>query len=82
MKIIDLSQSLYDHMPVFPGDPEVSIHEIHTIELEKLLLKHNIISCENLIHTDELPSKFMFYGVPLNIKDSDGSPVRAFAIIE
>jgi kynurenine formamidase len=32
MKIIDLSQPLFDKMPVFPGDPEVSIQEIHTIE--------------------------------------------------
>jgi len=34
MKIIDLSQTLYDHMPVYPGDPEVIIKEIHTINKE------------------------------------------------
>ena len=32
MKIIDLSQPLYDKMPVFPGDPEVIIQEVHSIE--------------------------------------------------
>lgn len=174
MKIIDLSQSLFDNMPVYPGDPEVIIKEIHTvpkegwnmrsmtltthigthvnvpyhmnnagkrldsyyldrfigraelytegmktyknkgiifsaknitreiayllikyppkfiglsekfefdISLEKLLLDADIISFENLTNTDKLPPSFSFYGVPLRIKESDGSPVRAFAVI-
>ncbi len=174
MKIIDLSQTLYDKMPVFQGDPEVIIKEIHTlnkegwnlrnmtftthigthvnvpyhmvkdgkrldkysldsfigkaniykkgmkfdkntgiifascnidqkiadeliknppkfiglsekfefdIAIEKLLLENEIISYENLTNTENLPESFTFYGVPLNIKESDGSPVRAFAII-
>jgi len=174
MKIVDLSQNLFDHMPVFPGDPEVIIKEIHTldkegwnlrnmtftthigthvnvpyhmakdgkrldkytldnffgkaelykkgmkfyhnkgvifsvcnidkkiadelikfppkfvglsekfefdIEIEKLLLEKGIISFENLINTEKLPQEFTFYGVPLNIKEADGSPVRAFAIV-
>ncbi|MBI4130701.1 cyclase family protein [Candidatus Roizmanbacteria bacterium] len=34
MKIIDLSQPLYDKMPVYPGDPEVSIQEIHNLKKE------------------------------------------------
>lgn len=34
MKIVDLSQPLYDHMPVYPGDPEVLIKEIHTLDKE------------------------------------------------
>jgi arylformamidase len=175
MNIIDLSQPLFDHMPVYPGDPEVIIEEIHTITkegwnlrsmtltthigthvnvpyhmastgkkldayavdafvgpcviysktakwkeetgiifrdqnidldianslithppkfiglsstfefdvpLEKLLLEHNIISFENLVNTEKLPEKFMFYGAPLNLREADGSPVRAFAVIE
>lgn len=32
MNIVDLSQSIYDSMPVYPGDPEVIIKEIHTIQ--------------------------------------------------
>lgn len=175
MKIIDLSQPLYDKMPVYPGDPEVTIEEIHTIEkngwnlrsvtitthigthvnvpyhmvptgeklesfplerfigytevfkkgiimkrnrgvlfrscnideiivkqilterpkfialsdkfefdiaLEKRLLEAGILSFENVANTERLPLAFMFYGIPLNIKDSDGSPVRAFATID
>lgn len=175
MKIIDLSQPLFDNMPVYPGDPKISIKEIHTLKkegwnlrdmtftthigthvnvpyhmvkagkrldeydlsaffgeaelfhrgmkmssgrglifhdtnmdtkianllisdppkfiglsaefefdiaIEKLLLKHNIISYENLINTKKLPHRFIFYGLPLNIKASDGSPVRACAIVK
>lgn len=175
MKIIDLSQPLFDQMPVYPGDPEVSIQEIHTIpnqgwnlrnitltthigthvnvpyhmvndgkkldayeldsfmgpaviyregivfnkqtgiifhnqnidqkiadilinnppkfvglsaafefdiSLEKFLLELDILSFENLVNTEKLPENFMFYGMPLMIKGSDGSPVRAFAQIE
>lgn len=51
------------------------------ITLEKLLLEKGIISFENLINTEKLPHEFTFYGVPLNIKEADGSPVRAFAIV-
>ena len=31
MTIIDLSQELYHHMPVFPGDPEIKITQIHSL---------------------------------------------------
>jgi len=174
MNIIDLSQPLFDHMPVYPGDPEVIIQEVHTIEkqgwnlrnmtftthigthvnvpyhmnnkgqrldhysldrfigetelykigmkfnkdkgiifttsnitteiaeeliknppkfvglsdkfefditIEKQLLDADIISFENLTNTEKLPQSYIFYGVPLKIKESDGSPVRAFAVI-
>ncbi len=49
------------------------------IEIEKYLLENGIISFEKLTNTDKLPKYFTFYGVPLNIKQGDGSPVRAFA---
>src|SRR3989344_95818 len=32
MKIIDLTMPLYTGMPVFPGDPEVSIEKVQTHE--------------------------------------------------
>lgn len=178
MKIIDLSQPLFDHMPVFPGDPEVEIKRVLNVtsdgwnmssislpahlathlnvpihatengknldnykisdfiglsivfenleslvegrgvlfkkapidtktvnkilsirpkfvgiegyfesdkelEVEKLLLKNEILSYEGLININKLPKhrEFMFYGVPLKIKDGDGSPIRAFAVL-
>lgn len=177
MTIIDLSQPIYDGMPVFPGDPEVSVKPFLTVEkdewavsqltmvthdgthinvprhidvagktlssfslsdfisksrvyendasivkgegvlfvdanidmetaqvivekkpafvglsdafdfdleVERYLLVHNILSFEKLANCHQLPKKqsFMFYGIPLNLKEADGSPVRAFAILE
>ena len=177
MKIIDLSQPLFDGMDVYPGDPEVHIEQIHNLEkegwrlkylqfsthigthadalshmdkngitidktpldkfigktvlvktdgvfpkgiglafrdemlglsvfekiknakplfvivgdkcdfdleMERKLLQSGIITMAGLINMDKLPRNkpFMFYGVPLKIKDGDGSPIRAFAILE
>ena len=170
MKIIDLTQVLDDKMEVYPGDPEVSIKQVHfldkegwnlrylcfsshigthvnapihmvdrgktlddltldlfygeatkdiittgngviytkqnidlktaeklvkakvkfvglsaqfefDISVEKYLLSNGIISFENLINTEDLPPKFIFCGFPLKIKNGDGSPVRAVAVI-
>ncbi|NLC55054.1 MAG: cyclase family protein [Erysipelothrix sp.] len=51
--------------------------------LEKELLKREIITYTGLVNLDLLPvlESFMFYGLPLKIKEGDGSPVRAIAII-
>lgn len=177
MKIIDLSQTLENGMQVFPGDPEVKIEQVHTIEnegwrlkylqfsshvgthvdalahmdkngetldqlpidrfigktvlvstndefpknmglafcdgdinnevvekilasspkfvaigssalfsieSERTLLQAGIITITDLVSMEELPKNkpFTFYAVPLKIKDGDGSPVRAFAVVE
>jgi len=50
------------------------------IDIEKEFLVADIMLFERLANTDELPDEFMFYGIPLKIKDGDGSPVRAFAV--
>lgn len=50
-------------------------------EIEKYLLNNEIILFERLTNIDNLPKKFIFYGVPLKIKDGDGSPIRAFAVL-
>ena len=52
--------------------------------LERALLGKEIITYTNLINLELIPKgkTFMFYGLPLNIKSGDGSPVRAIAIIE
>ena len=176
MKVIDLSQPLFDGMDVYPGDPEVHIKQIHDldkegwrlrylqlsshigthadafahmdengttidniplekyigktvlvdinsdfpknlglafkegkleldlfeklkeaeplfivvgntaeldVDLERKLLQAGILTITDLVNMDELPEnkEFMFYGVPLKIKDGDGSPIRAFAIL-
>jgi len=50
--------------------------------IEKNLLKEDIILFERLANLDNLPDTFDFYGMPLKIKDGDGSPIRAFAVIK
>ncbi|MGM0369349.1 MAG: cyclase family protein [Bacillota bacterium] len=52
--------------------------------LERSLLKNEIVTFTNLVNLDLLPTgeSFMFYGLPLKIKNGDGSPVRAVAILE
>lgn len=50
-------------------------------EIEKDLLKENIVVFERLCNLDLLSQTFDFYGMPLKIKGGDGSPTRAFAII-
>ncbi|MBI4136967.1 cyclase family protein, partial [Candidatus Roizmanbacteria bacterium] len=51
------------------------------VELERKLLQNGILTITDLVNMDKLPTDkpFMFYGVPLKIKDGDGSPIRAFA---
>ena len=53
-------------------------------ELERALLEREIITYTGLVNLDLIPKDktFMFYGLPLRIKDGDGSPVRAIAVIE
>jgi kynurenine formamidase len=51
-------------------------------DLEKQLLVADIIVYERLANTYLLPDTFMFYGMPLHILEGDGSPVRAFAVVE
>lgn len=53
-------------------------------DLERELLGNNIITYTGLVNLELIPKgkTFMFYGLPLKIKDGDGSPVRAIAIIE
>lgn len=54
------------------------------VELERKLLQSGILTITDLVNMNELPEgkEFMFYGVPLKIKDGDGSPVRAFAVLQ
>jgi arylformamidase len=54
------------------------------LEMERKLLKAGILTMAGLINMEKLPTNkpFMFYGVPLKIRDGDGSPIRAFAVLE
>jgi len=49
----------------------------------QLILGHGLLIIENLTHLDQLLNKsFDFYTIPLKIKDSDGSPIRAFGVLK
>jgi arylformamidase len=53
-------------------------------ELERALLNAEIVTYTNLINLELIPREiiFIFIGLPLKIKQGDGSPVRAIAVIE
>lgn len=53
-------------------------------DLERSLLKHEIITYTNLKNLNRIPLQtiFFFIGLPLKIQEGDGSPVRAIAILE
>jgi kynurenine formamidase len=55
-----------------------------TEELQRTLLGNSIVTYTDLVNLELLPigKNFMFYGLPLKIKDGDGSPVRAIAIVD
>jgi len=52
MKIIDLSGDIYTGLPVFPGDPEVSVEQIQTIENEGWNLNRIEISSHDSTHVN------------------------------
>lgn len=68
---------LLQHQPNFVGG-------VMSEDLERALLKEDIVTYTDLVNVECLPLRttFTFYGVPLKIQDGDGSPVRAFAIVE
>ncbi|QQK80687.1 cyclase family protein [Salicibibacter cibi] len=53
-------------------------------ELERQLLKRQIVTYTDLEKLESLPigEAFSFFGLPLKIENGDGSPVRAIAILE
>lgn len=55
-----------------------------TEALERALLQAEIITYTDLVNLEQIPlgQKFTFYGFPLNIKEGDGSPVRAVALLD
>ena len=65
MKIVDLSKTLYDHMPVFPGDPEVSIKEIHTLDKEGWNLRNMTLTTHIGTHVN-VPSHMVKDGKRLD----------------
>lgn len=74
-----IAEKIVEIKPPFIGVPA---HFEFNLDIERYLLQNDILSFERLVNTDKLPKEFMFHGVPLNLRDGDGSPVRAYAIID
>ena len=86
MKVIDLSQTLYDGMDVYPGDPKVKInivqdYEEHHWQLRKLSLgSHTGTHVDAFSHmhkgkksVDELPLE-RFFGLAQRLNKVDAFP--------
>lgn len=58
-----------------------SVHPVKSKIIHRILLKKEIVIIEGLANLNKLaPGKLFFCAVPLKIQNSDGSPVRAWAI--
>ncbi len=75
----ELANTIIASKPKFVGlDADF---EIDT-EIERKILEADIVVFERLTNLKDLPDHFSFFGAPLSIRGGDGSPVRAFAIVE
>ncbi len=62
-----------------PGPSVAQWNEVH-----RALLGADVVIVEGLAHLDQLPTDrpFFFVAAPLRLRGLDGSPVRAFALVE
>lgn len=66
------------------GVDAISVDPVSASDLpvHRLLFAKDMVIVENLKLPDELPSQFTFSCLPLKLKDADGSPIRAVAMVE
>lgn len=57
-------------------------HDSHDYPAHDILLKNNILIVENLRYFEDLPDRFFFIALPLNISGGSGSPIRAIGLVE
>lgn len=65
------------------GIDAISIDDINstTFTVHKILMSKNILIIENLANLDSISNEYFILSImPLKIKNSDGSPIRAIAI--
>ncbi|WP_259780631.1 cyclase family protein [Aestuariispira ectoiniformans] len=53
-------------------------------DMQRQLLADGILTFTDLVNTDALPrgQEFLFIGLPLKIRNGDGSPIRAVALLD
>ena len=52
MHVIDLSSSIYNKMPTYPGDPEVRITQVHTLQKQGWRLREISMGTHTATHLD------------------------------
>jgi kynurenine formamidase len=60
----------------------IDLMDTETFPIHKILLENELVIIENLKNMSLLEGRFDFYAFPLNVKDADGSPIRAVAVVE
>ena len=60
----------------------IDLMDTETFPIHKILLENDLVIIENLKNMSLLEGQFDFYAFPLNVKDADGSPIRAVAVVE
>jgi len=74
-----LAEIIVEKKPKFVG---LSSEYEMDLDVEKYFFKNDLLVFERIANTNLLPKRFIFHGVPLKIKDGNGSPIRAYAILE
>jgi len=66
------------------GVDAISIDPMKSVDFEVHLelLSNHLVLIENLRGLDQLPEHFLFSAMPLKLEDADGSPVRAYGLVE
>lgn len=60
----------------------IDLMDSKSFPIHDILLHHELVIIENLKNLSLISGKFFFQALPLHVEDSDGSPVRAIAILE
>ena len=82
--LLDFDPVQEDIQPILDaGAPFIGSARL-SIEIERPLLNAGILTFDGLVNLRGLPldQTFEFYGFPLKIREGDGSPIRAIAILE
>jgi arylformamidase len=63
--------------------PNANRREHSESDIHQFLLRNEIYIVENLINLDQLPkhSRFLFFGIPLKLRNATTSPIRALSIL-
>jgi kynurenine formamidase len=69
MRIVDLSQDIYEGMQVYPG-------HLKTVQFEHATHEENLAHLDQVVNT-----RFTFAGFPLKLRGAHGGPTRAVALV-